>query len=92
MSKRADESSCSIELYVYYKADRALAGRIRATVAQHEGVRLLLREDGDTAVQTWMEIHGGPDAEAGERQLALAMAAWLGAPRHVERFRPLNPA
>ena len=75
----------TVELYVYYKAPRELAERVRQTVAQFPNVRLLLRDDG----LTWMEIHSGEQAEATERQLAEAMAEWLTAQRHVERFTPL---
>ena len=79
----------SVELYVYYKAPRELAERVRQTVAQFPSVRLLLRDDGVSDQQTWMEIHSGEQAEATERQLAEAMADWLTTPRHVERFTPL---
>ena len=72
----------STELYVYYKAPRELAERVKQTVAQCAGVRLLLRDDG----VTWMEIHSGETAEATQAELAEAMASWLPAPRHVERF------
>ena len=77
--------STTPELYVYYKAPRELAERVKQTVAQCPGVRLLLRDDG----LTWMEIHSGANAEATEAQLAEAMAGWLPAPRHVERFTSL---
>jgi len=74
-----------VELYVYYKAPREWADRVRQAVAQCPGVRLLLREDGET----WMEIHCGERAEATERELSAAMSIWLPGPRHVERFRPV---
>jgi len=76
----------TVELYVYYKAPRELAERVKQTVAQCPGVRLLLRDDG----VTWMEIHTGDQAEATAAQLANAMSAWLPAARHVERFTPLG--
>ena len=74
--------STTVELYVYYKAPRELAERVKQAVAQYPSVRLLLRDDG----VTWMEIHSGPYAEATEAQLAEAMADWLTSPRHAERF------
>ena len=77
------------ELYVYYKADRALAAQLRETVARFAGVRLLLRSDEEAAEQqTWMEIHSGPDAAQTEQALAQALAGSGIGTRHVERFIP----
>jgi len=78
----------TVELYVYYKADRALAAQVREAVSRFAGVRLLLRDSENVAQQTWMEIHSGPDAAQTEQALAQAMADWGIGTRHVERFIP----
>ncbi len=75
------------EIYVYYKADRSLATRVRETVRRFADVRLLLRDDAGQQ-QTWMEIHSGAEAEQSQTQLAQAMAGWAIGERHVERFIP----
>ena len=75
------------ELYVYYKLARRDAARLREIAARFPQVRLLLKDDaGDPP--TWMEIHTGPLAEAGERAMAAALAGLIVGTRHVERFRP----
>jgi hypothetical protein len=80
------------ELYVYYKVERSKALQVRATLERFPDVRLLLREDEDGALQTWMEIHAGPLAQASEQAVAQAIAPLLSGARHVERFQPIADA
>ncbi len=79
----------AVEIYVYYKAEAALAAQVREAVSRVPGVRLLLRLD-EAQQQTWMEIHSGPDAVSTEQALAQAMAGWAIGERHVERFLPIK--
>ena len=79
----------SVELYVYYKADRAFAAQVREAAGRFAGVRLLLRDDAGEQ-QTWMEVHSGPHAQQTEQALAKAVAGWVIGERHVERFLPVS--
>lgn len=78
----------AVELYVYYKLARVDAARLREIAARFPQVRLLVKDGADVDPPTWMEIHTGPLAEAGERAMAAALAGLIVGARHVERFRP----
>jgi len=78
------------ELYVYYKVAAADAAAALALLAAWPSVRLLRRSDEAGALQTWMEIHTGPEAIRSEQALALALQPYLAGPRHVERFVALR--
>lgn len=87
------------EIYVYYKLASA---RRQAALAAFEAAcqalrgprpRLLGRQDEARAdgLETWMEIHSGPQALQTETALASALAPFVEGQRHIEKFLPLRP-
>ncbi|MBT9494245.1 MAG: DUF4936 family protein [Paucibacter sp.] len=88
--------TATTEIYVYYKvADANLAAALQAfeqalAAFSEPRPRLLRRQDGTTGPQTWMEIHGGANAQADEQRLSVAMTPYLCGARHVERFEALR--
>ncbi len=82
--------SAANELYVYYKIAPAQVAAALAVFEDWPAVKLLKRADQADSLQTWMEIHRGPEAEASERSLAALLAPFITGPRHVERFEPVR--
>lgn len=87
------------EIYVYYKLASA---RRQAALAAFEAAcqalsgprpRLLGRQDEACAggLETWMEIHTGPQALQTEAALASALAPYVEGLRHIEKFVLLSP-
>ncbi|WP_197047044.1 DUF4936 family protein [Paucibacter sp. KBW04] len=86
------------EIYVYYKlASAQRQAALSAFGAACEALseprpRLLLRQDEARVdgLETWMEIHTGPQALQTEAALASALAPFAEGQRHREIFLPLN--
>jgi len=74
------------ELYVYYKVAPAQAEAVKAVLRAWPQVRLLRRAG---ELETWMEIHAGPEAEASAQALAALLEQHITGPRHLERFEPV---
>lgn len=77
------------ELYVYYKVASAQAKAIKKVMRAWPQVRLLRRGGEPGELETWMEIHTGPDAEASAQALGPLLAPHITGPRHLERFEPV---
>lgn len=82
------------ELYVYYKvAEAQVEAALRAyeqALPGLDGLRLLRREPSESGLQTWMEVHNGPEARANEVRLAAVLAPYISGIRQVECFVTLQ--
>lgn len=96
------------ELFVWYRVAEPKAAAARAEVlrmqqalaADHPGLsaRLLARDDGSAALQTWMETYAcrvspaGVDAalEGSIERRAQSLDGLIEGPRHTEAFQPVR--
>ncbi|WP_077037560.1 DUF4936 family protein [Pelomonas sp. KK5] len=78
-----------IEIYVYYKVAPARVEALHAVLRAWPQVRLMRRDGELGELQTWMEVHTGPDAERTAAALDGLVGPFVEGSRQVERFLPV---